>query len=337
MRGRVNTQERLQVRHVVRSAVRAYFDGQQFVEVEPPTLVKTPGLEPHITALGLQVDDGRATQPRWLQTSPEFAMKKLLADGAQRIYALCRVFRAGEHGPRHRVEFTMLEWYRADAPYAQLMTDCESFLAAAAHALHGHARVDNLDLTPPYERLTLAEAFQRHAGVDLLRFVQPLDGPGLQRAARDTGIHIVKGPADEDPVSAFERAFYEIMLARVEPAIGRTRPTFLYEWPAPLAALARLSEKDPRVAERVELYAGGLELGNGFGELTDADEQLRRFTDEQQRRKTLGKPVYAIDQQFLSALRKMPPSCGMAVGLDRMVMLCAGLNDLALLEVLEEP
>jgi len=333
----VNTHERLRVRHVVRSAVRAYFDAEQFVEVEPPTLVKTPGLEPHITALGLQVDDGRTTQPRWLQTSPEFAMKKLLADGAQRIYALCRVFRAGEHGPHHRVEFTMLEWYRANAPYTQLMTDCESLLAAAARALHGHARVGDLDLTPPYERLTLAEAFQRHAGVDLLRFVHPPDGPGLQRAARDSGIQIVRGPADEDPVSAFERAFYEIMLARVEPAIGRTRPTFLYEWPAPLAALSRISEKDPRVAERVELYAGGVELGNGFGELTDADEQLRRFADEQERRRKLGRPVYAIDQQFLSALRTMPPSCGMAVGLDRMVMVCAEVDDLRALAVLEDP
>jgi lysyl-tRNA synthetase class 2 len=330
-------QERLRVRHVVRAAVRAYFDAQQFLEVEPPTLVKAPGLEPHIAALRVRVDDGRTTAQRWLHTSPEYYMKRLLAAGAERIYTLCRVFRVGEHGPHHRVEFTMLEWYRANAPYTQLMADCEALLAAAACALHGHARVGDLDLAAPYERLTIAEAFQRHAGVDPLRFVQPPDGPGLRRAARDSGIPLGKGPADEDPVSSFERAFYEIMLARVEPAIGRTRPTFLYEWPAPLAALSRISEKDPRVAERVELYAGGVELGNGFGELTDAEEQRRRFREDQQRRARLGKPVYAIDEQFLCALRKMPPSCGMAVGLDRMVMLCAQLDDLGSLAALAEP
>lgn len=319
--------DRLRARHKVRAAIRAWFDAQDFVEVEPPTLVKAPGMEPHITAVELAVDDGNGPQRRWLHTSPEFAMKKLLSRGAPRIYAACRVFRAGEHGPHHRVEFTMLEWYRAQQTYDALMADCEGFVSAAARALHGTTRVGDLELAPPYERLTLAQAFERYAGVDLLRYVEPLDGRGLQQAARKAGVSVVPSPDGEDALDAFERAFYEVMLARVEPAIGRTRPTFLYEWPAPLAALSRLSPKDPRVAERVELYAGGLELGNGFGELTDADEQARRFAEEQQRRARLGKPVYPVDEAFLTALRTMPPATGMAVGLDRVLLLCSGAQD----------
>lgn len=323
----LSTLSRLELRHRVRGAIRSTLDAQGFLEVEPPTLVRAPGMEPHITAVELQVDLGTTVERRWLHTSPEFHMKRLLAAECPRIYALCRVFRAGESGPHHRVEFTMLEWYRAHEPYTQLMTDCEAFISAAATAVHGVPRVGGLDLSPPYERLTLAQAFERYAGVDLLRYVAPLDGRGLQEAARRAGLHIIPGPADEDAVTAFERAFYEIMLARVEPAIGRTKPTFLYEWPAPLAALSRLSPRDPRVAERVELYAAGLELGNGFGELTDADEQRARFGAEQARRAALGKPVYPMDEAFLTALRRMPPATGMAVGLDRLVLLVAGLTD----------
>ncbi|MBI5496938.1 MAG: EF-P lysine aminoacylase GenX [Deltaproteobacteria bacterium] len=321
--------ERLRARHRVRAAVRAHFERHGFLEVEPPTVVPAPGMEPHITAVELTVDDGRGPQRRWLHTSPEFAMKKLLAGGAERIYALTRVFRAGEHGPHHRLEFTMLEWYRAHAGYPALMEDCEGLLSGAALALHGTTRVGELDVAPPYERLTLAEAFHRYAGVDLLAFVDPLDGRGLQQAARQAGLAVVEGPAEEHPVEAFERAFYEVMLARVEPAMGRARPTFLYDWPAPLCALARLSPADPRVAERVELYAAGVELGNGFGELTDADEQAARFRAEQERRAATGRPVYPVDEEFLEALRRMPPAAGMAVGLDRLLMVAAGRQDLA--------
>jgi lysyl-tRNA synthetase class 2 len=319
--------EKLKARHAVRAAIRAYFDGQGFVEVEPPTLVTAPGMEPHITAVELQVDHGNGPQRRWLHTSPEFAMKKLLSQGVPRLYSACRVFRAGEHGPHHRVEFTMVEWYRAHQTYDALMTDCESFISAAAHALHGTTTVGPLDLSPPYERLTLAQAFERYAGVDLLKYLQPLDGRGLQQAARAAGVDVVAAPEHEDALDVFERAFYEIMLARVEPAIGLHKPTFLYEWPAPLAALSRISPSDARVAERVELYAGGLELGNGFGELTDATEQAARFSAEQARRARLGKPVYPVDESFLAALRTMPPATGMAVGLDRVLLLCSGQRD----------
>ncbi|MEW5852412.1 MAG: EF-P lysine aminoacylase EpmA [Myxococcota bacterium] len=330
----MDTVERLRARDAVRRAIRRYFEREEFLEVEPPTLVPAPGMEPHITALSLDVDDGRGPpRRRYLHTSPEFAMKRLLSEGALRIYALPRVFRAGEHGPNHRVEFTMLEWYRAREDYEALMRDCEGFISAAAQIL-GRMHLGPLDLTPPYERLTLAEAFQRYAGVDLLRYLDPVDGRGLQQAAARAGISVVS-PPDEDPEDLFERAFYEVMLARVEPAIGQTRPTFLYEWPAPLAALSRLSPKDPRVAERVELYAGGLELGNGFGELTDADEQERRFRAEQERRRRLGKPVYPIDPLFLRALRTMPPATGMAVGLDRVLLLLTGSRDLAEVLILE--
>lgn len=321
--------QRVLLRHNVRSAVRSYFEGHTFWEVEPPTLVAAPGMEPAITALELPVDDGTRVHRRWLHTSPEFHMKRLLSEGCSRLYAMCRVFRSGETGPHHRVEFTMLEWYRRDAPYEVLMEDCEGFITACADRILQTRQVGALSLQPPFERLTVAEAFQRHAGVQLLDFVDPLDGPGLLRAAAKAGLHVVPGPPDQDPVTAFERAFYQIMLARVEPALGLVKPTFLLEWPAPLAALSRLSPSDPRVAQRVELYAAGLELGNGFGELTDPAEQRRRFEHEQHRRGLLGLPVYPLDEAFLSALARMPPASGMAVGLDRVLLLLTGAQDLA--------
>jgi len=324
-----STVERLLARHNVRAAIRAWFEADQFLEIEPPTLVRAPGMEPHITAVGVDVDLGSHKEARWLHTSPEFAMKRLLSQGAERIYALSRVFRAGEHGPHHRVEFTMLEWYRANTTYDALMRDCEGFISLAAKRIRGSTLVGDLDLAPPYEKLTLAEAFEQYAGVDLLRYLDPLDGRGLQQAARKAGVSVLDSPALETPMEAFERAFYEVMLARIEPAIGLRKPTFLYEWPAPLAALSRISPRDARVAERVELYAGGLELGNGFGELTDAAEQRRRFLDEQERRRHLGRPVYPLDEVFLEALQTMPPATGMAVGVDRILMLATGERDLA--------
>lgn len=329
--------DRLALHHRVRQAIRDHFHGQGFLEVDTPTLVPAPGMEPHITAVSLQVDDGRGVKDRFLHTSPEFAMKRLLSGGARRIYSLSKVFRAGEHGPHHRTEFTMLEWYRAGETYDVLMDDCEEFLARAAHAVHGHLDIHGLDLHPPFERLTLAEAFHRHAGVDLLRYLDPLDGVGLQEAARNAGVAVLRSAHEEAPQEAFERAFYEVMLARVEPAIGQRKPTFLYEWPAPLAALSRLCPNDGRLAERVELYAGGLELGNGFGELTDAAEQATRFKAEQAHRARMGAPVYPIDPLFLEALDRMPPSTGMAVGLERVLMLVAGVRDLAGILTLDRP
>jgi lysyl-tRNA synthetase class 2 len=313
----------------VRRAVRAHFESQGFLEVFPPVVVPAPGMEPHITAVGLTADDGRTTRPAWLHTSPEFHMKRLLAAGGRRLYALTPVFRAGEYSPHHRLQFTMLEWYRAHETYDVLCLDCEELLARAAHAVHGRTTVGDLDLTPPYERLTLAQAFQRHAGVDLLPYLDPVDGRGLQEAARRAGVSVVPGPDGEGEVELFERAFYEVMLARVEPAIGLRKPTFLCEWPAPLAALSRLSPRDHRVAERVELYAGGLELGNGFGELVDAVEQTRRFHDEQERRRRSGAPVYPVDHLFLADLSRMPPATGMAVGFERLCMVVLGLPDIS--------
>lgn len=320
--------ERLTRRHRVRAAVRSYFDTQGFLEVEPPTLVPAPGMEPHITAMAVRVDNGEGTRRMWLHTSPEYALKKLLAQGAPRMYALCRVFRAGESGPHHRPEFTMLEWYRAHADFTALLTDCEGFISAAAQALNGEMQVDGLNLAPPFERLTVAQAFAQHAGVDLMPYIAGPDGPGLQLAARAAGIHVVDQGASEHPVDAFERAFYEVMLARVEPAIGRNKPTFLTHWPAPLAALSRLCPDNPLLAERVELYAAGLELGNGFGELTDAPEQLRRLRSEQARRRAMGRPVYPVDRTFIDAVGRMPPAAGMAVGLDRVLMLLCGADNL---------
>lgn len=289
------TTDALRQRHRVLQAVRGYFDGLGFVEVETPVAVPSPGLELHLDAfemVGLK-------QRRWLQTSPEYHMKRLLAAGMGNIYQLCKTFRRDEQGSLHEPEFTMLEWYRPNAGSLEMMRDTERLVAQAARLLRGSTRIPGLrgavDLTPPWEELTVAEAFARYAS-------RPLDE--LLR--------------DED-------AFYLSLIDEVEPNLGRGRPTFLTRYPASMAALARLCPDDPSVADRFEAYIDGVELCNGFGELVDAAEQRRRLERDAQQRRRLNKTPYPIDERFLAALEQgLPASGGNALGVDRLVMLLLG-------------
>jgi lysyl-tRNA synthetase class 2 len=296
------------------AALRTYFGEAGFLEVETPLLVPAPGMEPHIQAFEAQfhpeTEVGQA-RTLYLHTSPEYAMKRLLADGAPPVFQLCKVFRNGEISRTHNPEFTMLEFYRPHADYTHIMAELERALAAIERDIPGAAE---LFRRLPYERVTVREALRRETGIDL---VACPDAPTLRAAAAQVGVRCSES-------DTFDDVFFRLFLERVEPKLGVERPTFVVDYPVSMAALARVKPTDPTVAERFELYAKGLELANGFSELTDAKEQRERLVDEQRQRKDAGKPVYPLDERFLDAVGWMPPASGVAVGLDRVLMLLTG-------------
>ena len=312
----------LMARGAIARAIRAWFDAQGFVEVETAILQVSPGNEAHLHAprTELVAADGSQT-PRYLRTSPEFACKKLLAAGETKIFEFARVFRDRERGRLHLPEFTMLEWYRANAGYDAVMADSVVLVAHAARATgigHFSFRGKIADPFAEPELLTVAHAFERFAGIDLLATIR--DGEG-DRAALAQAAEGKVGVADDDTWSDI---FSKVLVEHIEPNLGQGRLTLLYEYPLPEAALARVSPSDPRVAERFEIYACGVELANGFGELTDTQEQRRRFNlamDEKQRR--YGER-YPLDEDFLAAIAAMPEASGVALGFDRLVMLASG-------------
>ena len=276
------------------AALRTFFAAKGFVEVETPLLVPSPGLEIHLDAV--PAADG------YLITSPEYQMKRLLAAGFERIVQICKCFRGNEHGAHHSSEFTMIEWYRAHATLDAIIDDTEQLVATVCD---GTARVGErtIDVTPPWTRLTVREAMQRWGGVDIDR----LDVDG-----------------------AWDDAFFAIFLDKVEPQLAaQDSATILVDWPAPLAALARRKPDDPNTALRFEAYIGGIELANAFDELTDPVEQRARFLDDQRIRRERDKPVYPLDEKLLAALEEgLPPSAGIALGFDRLVMLATGATSI---------
>ncbi len=312
----------LMARSAVTKAIRAWFDEQGFAEVETAILQVSPGNETHLHAPRTELAGaGGERATRYLRTSPEFACKKLLAAGEAKIFELARVFRDRERGDLHLPEFTMLEWYRADTTYDAVMADSVVIIAHAAQAtgigrFSFRGRIADPFAEP--ELLTVAAAFERFAGIDLLATI---DGGEGDRAALAAAATEQVRITDDDTWSDI---FSKVLVEHVEPNLGQGRLTVLFEYPAPEAALARAKASDPRVAERFEVYACGVELANGFGELTDAREQRHRFTlamDEKQRR--YGER-YPLDEDFLDAVAKMPEASGVALGFDRLVMLASG-------------
>jgi lysyl-tRNA synthetase class 2 len=307
----------------IAAALRAWFAARDFVEVETAALQVSPGNETHLHAFVTDVigPDGQG-HPLYLRTSPEFACKKLLAAGETRIFDFARVFRNRERGALHHPEFTMLEWYRADEGYEALMDDCAALLAETARTAGAKAfsfRGRSINPYAPPERITVAEAFARHASVDLLATLRGGEGDRAQLAAQagKAGVAIADDDTWGDIVS-------RILAEKIEPHLGNGRATILYEYPLPQAALARRKPGSDTVAERFELYACGVELANAFGELTDVAEQRKRFTTAMDEKERIHGERYPVDEDFLDALGHMPPACGIALGFDRLVMLASG-------------
>lgn len=314
----------LTARGRIKSALRAWFEARGFTETECAILQTAPGGEAHLHAFRTEAvaPDGAAS-PVYLHTSPELAMKKLLAAGEKRLFEFARVFRNREAGPAHAREFTMLEWYRAQEDYDAVIADTVALIRAAARAT-GVERFSwrGLDADPfaEIERVSVADAFARHAGIDVLATVSSADETdrdALARACEANGV----ATTDND---SWSDLFAKALVEKVEPHLGLGRLTVLDAYPAPEAALARLSPDDARTAERFEVYACGLELANGSGELTDPAEQRARLEKERALKLERYGEDLPIDEDFLDALALVPPSSGVALGFDRLVMLAAG-------------
>lgn len=284
----------LRQRAAIFQAVRSFFSSRGYLEVDTPLLLPLHIPETNIKPL--------SCGNLFLQSSPEMCMKILLAGDIERIFQICKCFRADERGDLHLNEFTMLEWYRKDSDYLDLMEDCEMLVRAIVNDCQTGGRQPQsanrkISLQGPWQRLTVGEAFRKYSPVS------------LQEAM--TG-----------------NLFDEIIASHIEPRLGWNKPTFLYDYPAPLASLARTKKNNPAVAERFELYIGGIELANGFSELTDAVEQRQRFMKERGRISAAGNPCGPMPEKFLRSIAELPPTAGIALGLDRLVMLFLGEKNL---------
>lgn len=283
---RLPAREPLKIRARLTQAVRRFFLEREYLEVETPCLIPAPAPELHIDALPVGSS--------YLQTSPELCMKRLLAAGHPRLFQICKCFRGGERGRLHLPEFTVLEWYRAGIDYRELMMECEALLQWVSRRLGNGVILSyqgsNIDLSSPWTRMTVQEAFAQYT--------------------------------DTTPQAALESGSFDLLMAdRIEPHLGTTAATFLCDYPASLAPLAKSKAEDPSVAERFEIYVAGVELANGFSELNDPAEQRVRFLREREQRARAGKPVYPMPERFLSDLERMPDAAGIALGLDRLAML----------------
>ncbi|THV09853.1 EF-P lysine aminoacylase EpmA [Rhizobium rhizophilum] len=311
-------------RNRIQAAFRARFAGEDFVEVDTATLQVSPGNEAHLHAFHTEAigHDGSAV-PLYLHTSPEFACKKLLAAGETRIACFAHVYRNRERGPLHHPEFTMLEWYRVGEDYEQLMQDCADLIALAARTAGTQQFAYGGKTVDPFadpERISVADAFTCHAGIDLLATIGAdgsTDRNMLAKQLQAVGIRV----ADDD---TWADLFSRVIVEKIEPNLGNGRVTILDRYPVAEAALARPCADDPRVAERFEVYACGVELANAFGELTDPTEQRRRFEAEMVEKQRVYGETYPLDEDFLEALAEMPEASGIALGFDRLVMLATG-------------
>jgi len=320
----------LLARNRIVARLRRYFEDRDFIAIDAAILQVSPGNEAHLHGFATELigsDDARGR--RYLHTSPEFALKKLLAAGEHRIVDFARVFRNRERGALHAPEFTMIEWYRAGEPYETVMSDSVALLREAARCTGVKALTFRERTADPFaepQRLTVAAAFENFAGIDLLSTIDEReDRNRLAEMAVKTGIRV----ATDDTWSDI---FSRILVEKIEPNLGIGRPTILYEYPVSEAALARQKPDDARLAERFEIYACGVELANGFSELTDPVEQRRRFAAAMEEKQRIYGERYPIDEDFLAALSRMPEASGVALGLDRLVMLATGAPHIDLVQ-----
>ena len=305
----------------IAAALRGYFAARDFVEVETAALVVSPGNETHLHAFASELLAPSGARERlYLRTSPEFACKKLLAAGERRIFEFARSYRNRERTVLHHPEFTLVEWYRAGEPYEGLMDDCAAIVALAAETAGTKQMSFRGRTANPFaalERLTVADAFARHAGLDLMAVLAPQEPARFAAAAHDIGVRT----AEDD---TWGDIFSRVLVEKIEPHLGNGRATILYEYPSVQSPLARSKASDPRLAERFELYACGVELANGFGELTDVAVQRARLEEQMTEKQRVYGERYPLDEDFLAALAAMPQACGIALGFDRLVMLATG-------------
>jgi lysyl-tRNA synthetase class 2 len=282
----IRREKNLRQRAHILQGIRQYFNEKGYLEVETPYRIPAPAPESHIDAI--------PSGSWFLHTSPELCMKRMMAAGYGKIFQICRCWRDRERGNLHLPEFTLLEWYRAGADYFSLMEECEGLLPFVAEAMGLGQKIifrnHEIDLSKPWRRIPVKEAFRCYTQTSV-------------NEALKLGL------------------FDEMMVQDIEPKLGLAKPTFIYDYPAERGALARLKQEDPTLAERFELYIGGLELANGFSELVDSEEQGKRFHIENANRQSYGKPIYPIPDKFLAELDQMPPSAGIALGVDRLVMI----------------
>lgn len=318
--------DKYRMRERVFSAIREFFAAEGFLEVETPLLVPVPSIEPNLEVFETNLLDERRRSARaFLITSPEYALKKLLAAGLPKIFQLAKCFRNAEGRSRlHNLEFTMLEWYRTQTTYTQIMKDCENLLCHIARKClptkHLSYQGNTIDLSAPWERISVRQAFKKYAQVSVFDLFEKEQ---RSRIARQKGYSV-------DETTTGEELFHQIFLNEIEPKLGFGKPTILYDYPSALSSLARVSPKDASVVERFEFYICGIELGNAFSELTDEEEQRNRFQADHQERQKLGKTEYPLDEEFLDALESGIPECaGIAVGVDRIVMLFADVPAVA--------
>ncbi len=315
----------LETRMKLVKAVRRYFDDLGFLEVETPILQVCPVMDAHIHAFKTSQLDLDLSQKRdlYLHTSPEFAMKKLMAGGIKELYQICHVFRNAEGSRLHSPEFTMIEWYRANADYTDIMHDCVDLLRSCASTLNIKTyRHKDSSCNPfaDWQKISVAEAFEHYAGICLHDYLKDRDG--FSAAIADKGIRVA---ADDE----WDDLFFRVMAEKIEPFLGMNAPTFIYDYPASMASLSRRKPEDPRYAERFELYVCGIELANAFSELTNADEQEARYFEEMAHKKKLYGETYPLDEDFIDALKTgLPESGGIALGIDRLAMLASGADDI---------
>jgi lysyl-tRNA synthetase class 2 len=312
----------LKIREQIIDAIRQFFKSQGFTEVETPLLVPYPDPSPFNEVFEVSPVLGKRA---FLTPSPEFFMKKLLASGSGNIFQICKAFRdSPELSPLHNPEFTILEWYRINADYTHIMTDCENLLNFISQTTP-ISPTPPISLTSPWLRLSIKESFQKYADINLDEF---LDFKKAWQICQKKGYQVSEN-------STWEQLYHQIFLNEVEPKLPKEKPLILYDYPAPLAALARLKPTDPRYAERFEFYLAGLEIGNGYSELTDPQEQEKRLKQDVEIRKSLGMRLFPYDKDFVAAVKNLPPCGGIAIGVDRLIMALTGVKTIS--EVLSFP
>jgi lysyl-tRNA synthetase class 2 len=315
----------LDIRQRVLRATRAWFEARDFAEVETPALQTSPGNEVHLHAFATLFENPHSGEKQnyYLHTSPEFAMKKLLVAGMPRIFQIAHVFRNGERSARHHPEFSMLEWYRAGTTLADIMRDCVDLVRAVADASgikSFNAQDMACDPFTDWEILGVPDAFRKYADIDLMPTIG--DAEALRRQMLRANL---RATADD----SWDDLFFRVMGEKIEPFLGNLRPTFLCDYPVSMAALARPKRDDVRLADRFELYICGYEIANAFDELTDAAEQARRFAADMDEKEKIYGVRYPVDADFIAALHHgMPASAGIALGFDRLAMLCAGTENI---------